>query len=241
MLTNSPYNFADAGMQYMLRDVLPPEVKHWTEMFDVVLTQCDKPNFFGRGRSFRIQDPDSGKNFWHKINKFERGAVYVGGSLSEFMAISQWKGNRVLYFGDHLFSDLMEPSIREGWRTGVIIKELEKEVEIQNSPEYRSGLSELLATEEMIHKCQFYHGPDRENVLRWLKNRRFDLRLGLKEVFNKYFGSVFRTHTNPTMFSHGLQQYADLYTCKIENFAECPLDFSFFPARNFLPHEFKLN
>lgn len=241
MLTNSPYNFADAGMQYMLRDSMPPEVKHWTEMFDVVLTQCDKPNFFGRGRSFRIQDPDSGKNFWHKINKFEPGAVYVGGSLAEFTSITQWKGNRVLYFGDHLFSDLMEPSIREGWRTGVIIKELEKEVEIQNSPEYRSGLSELMATEEMIYKCQYYHGRDRDTILRLLKNRRFDLRLGLKEVFNKYFGSVFRTHNNPTMFTHSLQQYADLYTCKIENFSDSPLDFSFYPARNFLPHEFKLN
>ena len=32
MLTNSPYGFADAGMQYMLRGALPPEIKHWTEV-----------------------------------------------------------------------------------------------------------------------------------------------------------------------------------------------------------------
>lgn len=61
------------------------------------------------------------------------------------MRISKWKGSQVLYFGDHLFSDLMEPSIREGWRTGVIIKELEREVETQNSPGFRKSLSELLA------------------------------------------------------------------------------------------------
>jgi len=213
----------------------------WMDLFDVVVTQCDKPNFFGRGRPFRIQETQTNRLDWNRIDRFEPGKVYVGGSLNEFMRVSKWKGNKVLYFGDHLFSDLMEPSIREGWRTGVIIKELETEVAIQNSPAFRVKLADLLATEELIHQCQFYEGGEKENILRMLKASRFELRQVLKEPFNKNFGSVFRTHTNATMFAHSLQRYADLYTSKIENFANCPLDFSFYPARNYLPHEFKLN
>jgi hypothetical protein len=35
-----------------------------------------------------------------------------------------WKGQRVLYFGDHPYSDLADASLMHGWRTGAIIKEL---------------------------------------------------------------------------------------------------------------------
>lgn len=42
------------------------------------------------------------------------------------------------------------------------------------------------------------------------KNLKF-IFAALKEPFNKHFGSVFRTHNNPTMFAHGLQQYLFLF------------------------------
>lgn len=59
----------------------------------------------------------------------------------------------------------------------------------------------------------------------------------LKIPFNQYFGSVFRTHTNPTLFAYLLQRYADIYTSSIENFAIYPHNFTFSARRAFLPHE----
>jgi hypothetical protein len=38
------------------------------------------------------------------------------------IALTGWKGDRVLYFGDHIFHDLKEPSSVAGWKTGVIIR-----------------------------------------------------------------------------------------------------------------------
>ena len=35
-----------------------------------------------------------------------------------------WKGQRVLYFGDHPYTDLADASLLLGWHTGAIIKEL---------------------------------------------------------------------------------------------------------------------
>jgi len=35
-----------------------------------------------------------------------------------------WKGERVLYFGDHPYTDLADASLTHGWRTGAIIREL---------------------------------------------------------------------------------------------------------------------
>ncbi len=64
--------------------------------------------------------------------------------------------------------------------------------------------------------------------------------LDLKEMFNKHFGSAFRTFTNATLFAYLLQRYADVYTSKLENFNNYPLDYEFHPRRTFLPHELSL-
>jgi len=63
------------------------------------------------------------------------------------------------------------------------------------------------------------------------------IRRALKVVFNPYFGSVFRTHTNQTHFSYMLQRYADVYTSSIENFNNYPNDYTHSISRIFLPHE----
>jgi hypothetical protein len=96
--------------------------------------------------------------------------------VQQLIALTGWKGDRVIYFGDHIFHDLKEPSSVAGWKTGVIIRgtllpfpsnaqlppnvvcahvylsntELEKEVEIQNSSVYRSVLAELLEVRAVV-------------------------------------------------------------------------------------------
>lgn len=35
-----------------------------------------------------------------------------------------WRGDEVLYFGDHPYSDLADVTLEHGWRTGAIIHEL---------------------------------------------------------------------------------------------------------------------
>eukprot|EP01133_Synstelium_polycarpum_P005918 gene5918-6850_t len=241
LLTNNSFFFANHGMKYLLNDQLGGLYSDWTELFDVIITQCDKPAFFGKGRHFRMYDAKSERYDWREIREFQPGKVYVGGSLQQFTNLSKWKGRNVMYFGDHLFADLVEPSTREGWRTGVIIKELETEVEIQNSPKYRENLAQLLEVEDAIRRCQFFKGETKEAFLETLKTERFNKRLALKEPFNQNFGSLFRTHTNATMFAYSLHRHADIYTSKIENLISYPLDYSFYPGRNYLPHEFKLN
>jgi hypothetical protein len=68
------------------------------------------------------------------------------------MNLADWGvgGEKVLYFGDHLFNDLKVPHRAEGWKTGVIIGELEKEVEIQNSEKYRLMVAELMEVQNYL-------------------------------------------------------------------------------------------
>jgi len=76
----------------------------------------------------------------------------------------------------------------------------------------------------------------RDVLNQWRAERKL-LHQKLKSVSNPHFGSVFRTHHNPSQFADKIRNYADLYTSNLENFTEYPLSYVFYPERTFLPHE----
>ena len=43
---------------------------------------------------------------WKPVSGLERGQIYIQGNVGDFMTMTGWTGYRVLYFGDHVFSDL---------------------------------------------------------------------------------------------------------------------------------------
>jgi len=53
-----------------------------------------------------------------KIKSIEPGVVYSGGNIKDFARLTGWRMNtNVLYFGDHLYSDLAKPTEEYGWKT----------------------------------------------------------------------------------------------------------------------------
>ena len=53
-------------------------------------------------------------------------------------------------------------------------------------------------------------------------------RVEMKDIFNPYFGSVFRSKKNPTFFSRRLFRVADVYTSRVTNFHNYSLGVSVF-------------
>nr|XP_014334384.1 PREDICTED: 5'-nucleotidase domain-containing protein 2 [Bos mutus] len=99
LITNSPFSFVDKGMRHMVG----PD---WRQLFDVVIVQADKPSFFtDRRKPFRKLD-EKGSLHWDRITRLEKGKIYRQGNLFDFLRLTEWRGPRVLYFGDHLYSDL---------------------------------------------------------------------------------------------------------------------------------------
>lgn len=43
---------------------------------------------------------------WKPVSCLERGQIYIQGNVRDFIRMTGWEGGRVLYFGDHVFSDL---------------------------------------------------------------------------------------------------------------------------------------
>ncbi|KDP42789.1 hypothetical protein JCGZ_00488 [Jatropha curcas] len=226
LLTNSPYYFVDGGMQFLLEDCMGHR-NSWRELFDVVIAKADKPNFYTSEHPFRCYDTEKDTLTFTKVDKFLPEKVYYHGCLKSFLQITKWNGPEVIYFGDHLFSDLRGPS-KAGWHTAAIIHELESEIHIQNDETYRFEQAKFHIIQELLGKlhstvANCKRSDSYQLLLGELNEERQKAREVMKKMFNKSFGATFLTDTGQeSAFAYHIHQYADVYTSKPENFLHYP-------------------
>ncbi|KAH9391480.1 5'-nucleotidase domain-containing protein 3 [Tyrophagus putrescentiae] len=235
VITNSPFHFVDNGMKYMIGD-------DWRSLFDIVVVQARKPKFFTQqSRPFRRFNIAGDRMAWQRVADLERGQVYMEGTVFELLKMTGWHGSHVIYFGDQIFSDLADITLNYGWRTGAIIDELEKEIQTLNSSEFREAVSALQALQQLVDEGHENPNNLERSVLNQLTQQRDALRFETKTLFNPQFGSIFRTHHNPTYFSRRLFRYSDIYMSKITNLMKYSLKHTFLPRRGLLPHETRIS
>lgn len=238
ILTNSPFSFVDAGMKHLLDE------KNWPEYFELVVCQANKPNFFtARDRKFRT----SGKKWslggdpspeYQGVRKLQKGHMYHGGCLKELQRLTGWQSYETLFFGDHLYADLADAILNVGWRTACIVPELDREINVINSKEFHDSVTNLIALEKRLdYEQKVNKNTTTDDIRQWQQARR-EIKEELRDMFNPYFGSIFRCNFQTSYFHRRLSRFAEIYTSKIENFADIPLDTTLYPRRSSLPHEF---
>uniref|UniRef100_A0A2P2K088 Cytosolic purine 5-nucleotidase n=1 Tax=Rhizophora mucronata TaxID=61149 RepID=A0A2P2K088_RHIMU len=226
LLTNSPFYFVDGGMHFMLEDSIGYR-DSWRELFDVVIAKANKPEFYTSEHPFRCYDTEKDNLAFTKVDAFLPNKVYYHGCLKSFLQITKWNGPEVIYFGDHLFSDLRGPS-KAGWRTAAIIHELESEIHIQNNDSYRFEQAKFHIAQELLGKLHATSANNHRTVacqslLEELNEERKKARRMMKKMFNNSFGATFLTDTGQeSAFAYHIHQYADVYTSKPENFLLYP-------------------
>ncbi|KAG8367652.1 hypothetical protein BUALT_Bualt16G0095200 [Buddleja alternifolia] len=226
LLTNSPYYFVDGGMNFMLEDSLGSQ-DSWRELFDVVIAKANKPEFYTSEHPFRCYDVEKDTLAFSKVDAFLPNKIYYRGCLKTFLEITKWNGPEVIYFGDHLFSDLRGPS-KAGWHTAAIIHELENEIQTQNEDCYRIEQAKLHLIQEILGKLHATVANTEESEeymsLLWeLNEERQKARNTMRGMFNRSFGATFLTDTGQeSAFAYHIHQYADVYTSKPENFLFYP-------------------
>lgn len=230
LITNSPFDFVDRGMNYIVG-------KDWRDLFDIVIVQADKPGFFNDKRKPFRRVTDKGVLLWDRIHHLEKGQIYKQGNLYEFLRLTGWRGSKVLYFGDHIYSDLADLTLKHGWRTGAIIPELRKEIKIMNTEEYVHTMTWLQALTGLLEQMQVHQDPASQMVIQQWINEREEMRLRTKDIFNGQFGSLFRTYHNPTYFSRRLSRFADIYMASLSCLLNYDLQHTFYPRRTPLQHE----
>lgn len=180
---------------------------------------------------------DRGVLLWDKIHQLEKGKIYKQGNLFEFLKLTGWRGSKVLYFGDHIYSDLADLTLKHGWRTGAIIPELKSELTIMNTPQYFQTMAWLQGLTGLLERMQVYRDAESQMLLRdWIKERQ-EIRDMARRIFNPRFGSIFRTDHNPTYFLRRLSRFADMYMESLSCLLNYDLHHTFYPKRTPLQHE----
>lgn len=131
LLTNSFFPYTNAVMTYLLGDALP-SYADWQSYFDWTVVGSGKPGFFTQGRPFQEIDRE-GQPMGGPKAVPQRGRMYVGGNqigLQESLGVH---ADEVLYVGDHIYGDIVKSKKSSGWRTALIVSELEGDVEVRRA------------------------------------------------------------------------------------------------------------
>ena len=159
LLTNSPWDYTNAVMAFLLDGVLA-EYPTWRSYFDLVIVGAKKPSFFGDRNPFRKVGIETG-DVLDEDAVVERGAVLEGGNLWALESATGWEGDRVLYVGDHIYGDILRTKRSGMWRTALVVQEVEDEVRyiearrrdlmlLQQLEELRQAIDDEIAVQKAL-------------------------------------------------------------------------------------------
>jgi len=235
LLTNSGWWYTDALMSYLF-DL--PGVKPWREYFDYVVVDARKPKFFGEGTVLRQIDTKTGNLMIgrHMGVNLNEGAVYSGGSCDVLSKMMGAKGKDVLYAGDHIYGDVLKSKKLRGWRTFLVVPEIETELDVwSDKHKLFNQLAGLDCQLEEIYRkmdSSVKEKPDISSVRQAMQEVIHEM-----EMSYGLFGSLFRSGSRQTFFSSQLVRYADLYASTCLNLLYYPFSYMFRAPPMLLPHE----
>ncbi|KAK9108851.1 hypothetical protein Sjap_016911 [Stephania japonica] len=285
LVTNSLWDYTNMVMNFLCGkrtlDGSSPCNFDWLENFDVVITGSSKPSFFhedNRANLFEV-DPVSGMLLNTDngtplpqigtaisrlpINGLKKPCrVFQGGNVAHLhKLLSIEASSQVLYVGDHIYGDILRSKKVLGWRTMLVVPELEREVELLwNWKAIRKELGVLRKERDLIED-QIHHlkwsmkfdsvDADKRHILASelidLQSQRENVRLCHQETqrefhqkFHMVWGQLMKTGYQNSRFAHQVERFACLYTSQVTNLSLYSPDKYYRPSEDFMPHEFDI-
>jgi len=243
LITNSDWPYARAMMAWAFDRFLPGDMT-WQDLFELVIVGARKPSFFTSELPlFRIVDPETGL-LQPVPTEIPGPGAYVGGDAARVEAYLGATGSEILYVGDHVFADVRVSKSYLRWRTALILRELEDEVEALDA--FRPRERELVrlmdvktALEEEV--CALRLGVSRRRAgaadaetpdEATLNGRLAELRTRLEAldaeiaplareasvVGNPVWGPLLRAGNDTSNLARQVERSADVYTSRVSNF-----------------------
>lgn len=261
LITNATWPYTRAMMAYAFDRYLP-QGSTWRDLFDAVIVEASKPSFFTESAPlFRIVDDDAGTLSPHR-GKLEPGEVYFGGNAGQVEDSFDLSGDQILFVGDHLFGDVHISKAYLRWRTALILRELESEVDsLIGFRDDQRRLEELMARKARLEaemgtlrlvlqrEREGYAPPpvevagaagELEEVRRSLAELDEEiapLAIAAGRLRHRAWGPLMRAGIDKSLFARQVERYADVYTSRVSNFLY-PGPFAMLRAgRLDLPHD----
>lgn len=261
LITNSEWHYTKAMMRYAIDGFLP-KGKTWRELFDIVIVSARKPGFFtDKAPMFEVVDEDG--LLRPLVGPMKTGGTYLGGNASKVETDLGLSGEHLLYVGDHVFADVHASKSLHRWRTALITRELEQEVEaLVRFRDKQRQLTEMMAQKEsweqeqamlrlQLQRAEAGYGPSSAMTSKDAKQRLQVLRKEVQtldeaiaplakeavELVNGRWGLLMRAGNDKSHLARQVERYADVYTSRVSNFAYHTPFFYLRAPRGSLPHD----
>lgn len=262
LITNSEWGYTDAMMRYAFERFLPNGMR-WRDLFDVVIVQARKPDFFmQKSPLFEVVSADGLLRPW--IGPLKEGGSYLGGDATQVERSLGISGDEILYVGDHIWGDVRVSKSVLRWRTALILWELEEEVRAAHASRVdEERLVALMEEKEALElaSCQLRllaqrhkegyglpeDAPSCDDVLARLgaikaalaelDERIVPLAKAAAEVSNPRWGLLLRTGNDKSHLARQIERSADIYTSRVSNFLRYTPYSYFRSRRGSLPHD----
>ena len=253
LITNSDYEYSKRVMDYCFGDYIDGS---WQELFDLIVVASNKPCFFEQQQRFFKVDRDNGtlSNFHGPI---KWGEIYQGGNAKKVERDLGLSSSDILYIGDHIFGDVVTLKEAIGWRSGLVVQELNDEVNnLHRTAELRArvsaGMIEKEKLEDRNNALKEVHSESSgESVDVALEAERSGLKQKIAEIdntlselivleqkgYNPFWGEVMRAGNDESRFAMLVERYACIYMASVGNLLNYS-PFKFFRShRRYLPHD----
>jgi len=262
LITNSGWPYTRAMMEWAFDRFLPKSTS-WRDLFDIVIVAARKPLFFSAPNPvYEVVDEDAG-HLEPTLGALEKGKVYHGGSAALVEQQLDIRGEDVLYVGDHIFSDVNVSKRMLRWRTALVVRELEQDLEALEAfkPKQAELTRKMALKEEMEHRLSHMrlalqrldrgYGPQTEVDPETLRARSKELRKELRaldhtiaplaaefsRLSNERWGLLMRAGNDKSHLARQIEKNADIYTSRVSNFlSNTPFVYLRSP-RGSLPHD----
>lgn len=252
LITNSEWSYT----RQMMDHAFGPHFETgstWRDLFDVVIVSANKPRFFSDDAPlFEVIDEDQSLLRPHN-GKLEPGHVYFGGNARLVEQSLGLSSAQFLYVGDHLFGDVHVTKELLRWRTALIVREIEAEVEASMSfADKQFDLETLMGEKVRIDRQLARLRMDRQNKRKGASAKKIDelmseamaldeqispLARAAADLGHSTWGPIMRAGNDKSLFARQVEKYADVYTSRVSNLLyETPYAY-LRAARGSLPHD----
>ncbi len=264
LITNSEWGYTNAMMAHTFDPFLPAGTT-WRNLFDIVIVGARKPEFFTSQTPFFEVATEDGL-LRPTAARLQSGGAYFGGSAARLERDLGVSGDEILYVGDHMFGDVHFTKRVLRWRTALILRELEGEIEaIQSFAASEAILAaKMNLKEEMeaaldhaklaLQRRRLGYGPpvngyaagdvgDLERTTHDLRARLVALDAEIAPLaraageLSNPWGLLTRAGNDKSHLARQIERYADIYTSRVSNFLAATPFHYLRSRRGSLPHD----
>ena len=269
LVTNSLWDYTNVVMNFLNGNKDPSNLNlDWLELFDIIVVGSRKPAFLVDPNQalFRVNPNDDTLSNTEGVDTnakefLSTGKVFQGGNWRHLLDLLEIEsGDNVMYVGDHMYSDVLKAKRTLGWRTCLVIPELDEEIRsLQANQDDDFELSELrwkrldldedldaveMARDQAIKEDAKEEIERLDLLMEELQNESDELDDEIENLleqlhqhFHPVWGKLFEAGFQQSRFAKQVSQYACLYTSKASNLGLVSPNRWFRVIRDVAPHE----